>query len=39
MDIKNPGGALGQEWEIKVYCLEINWMRFENGLANALFED
>jgi len=39
MDIKNPGGALGQDWEIKVFCMEINWMRFENGLANAIFED
>jgi hypothetical protein len=27
------------EWEVKVYCLAINWMRFENGLANAIFED
>lgn len=29
----------GVEWEIKVFCLAINWMRFENGLANAIFED
>lgn len=39
MDIKNPGGALGQDWEIKVFCMEINWLRFKNGLANPLFED
>jgi Large eukaryotic DNA virus major capsid protein/Major capsid protein N-terminus len=39
MDIKNPGGNFAQDWEIKVFCLEINWMRFENGLANAIFED
>jgi hypothetical protein len=39
MDIKNPGGNFAQDWEIKVFCMEINWMRFENGLANAIFED
>jgi hypothetical protein len=26
-------------WEVVVFCLGLNWMRFENGLANALFED
>ena len=40
MEIKNPGGALDQQdWEIKVFCMEINWLRFANGLANPLFED
>jgi hypothetical protein len=40
MEIKNPGGSLAQqEWEIKVFCVEINWLRFANGLANPLFED
>jgi hypothetical protein len=29
----------GVEWIVKVYCIGINWMRFENGLANAVFED
>jgi hypothetical protein len=29
----------GVEWEVKVFCIALNWMRFENGLANAVFED
>lgn len=29
----------GVEWEVKVFIIAINWMRFENGLANAVFED
>lgn len=32
-----PGNTDG--WEVVVVCLALNWMRFENGLANALFED
>jgi hypothetical protein len=33
------GAPLGVEWEVRVYCMALNWMRFENGLANAVFED
>jgi len=36
LDVKPPGGDL---WEVKVYCIGMNWMRFENGLANPMFED
>ena len=36
LEVNAPKGV---EWEVKVYCLGLNWMRFENGLANALFED
>jgi hypothetical protein len=36
LDIRPPGT---DAWEVKVFCLALNWMRFENGLANALFED
>ena len=32
--LDNPDG-----WEVKVFCIGLNWMRFENGLANSLFED
>jgi len=39
LDIKPPGGILDASWEIKVFCNAINWMRFENGLANPIFED
>ena len=36
LDVKPPGGDL---WEVKVFCIGLNWMRFENGLANPMFED
>lgn len=29
----------GVEWEVKVFCLALNWLRFQNGLANPIFED
>jgi hypothetical protein len=39
LDVKPPGGVLDGAWEVKVFCVAINWLRFENGLANAMFED
>lgn len=36
LEVNAPKGV---EWEVKVYCIALNWMRFENGLANAVFED
>jgi len=36
LDVKPPGGDL---WEVKVFCIGMNWLRFENGLANPMFED
>ena len=39
LDIQPPGGSFGGEWEVKVFCLGLNWLRFQNGLANRMFED
>jgi hypothetical protein len=36
LEVRPPGT---DTWEVKVFCIGLNWMRFENGLANALFED
>ena len=38
LEVQPPPGNL-DGWEVKVFCLGLNWMRFENGLANAMFED
>jgi hypothetical protein len=27
------------EWEVTVYCMSLNWMRFENGIVNKIFSD
>ncbi len=32
-------GTAGIEWEVKVFCVALNWLRFQNGLANPIFED
>ena len=39
LDVIPPGGDLDASWEVKVFCIGMNWMRFENGLANPMFED
>jgi Large eukaryotic DNA virus major capsid protein/Major capsid protein N-terminus len=39
LTVRPPGGALDPTWEVKVFCIALNWMRYENGLANAIFED
>ena len=27
------------EWEVTVYCMGLNWMRFQNGMVNKIFSD
>jgi len=39
LDVKPPGGLEDGNWEVKVFCIGLNWLRFENGLANPMFED
>ena len=40
LEIRNPGGVQAeQDWEVKVFCVALNWLRCENGLTNAVFED
>jgi hypothetical protein len=36
LEVKPPAN---DSWEVKVFCVGLNWMRFENGLAGAVFED
>jgi hypothetical protein len=40
--VANPGGfeaAVGQGWELFVYAIHYNWLRFENGICQKIFED
>jgi len=37
MDISPPNGSEDLEFEVLVYCISLNWIRFENGIANKLF--
>ena len=37
LTIKPPGGSVDLEFEVTVYCISLNWVRFENGIANKVF--
>jgi hypothetical protein len=39
LEIQQPVSAVNNEWEVVVFLVGVNWMRFENGLANQLFSD
>jgi hypothetical protein len=39
LTITPPAGVLNTEWEVQVYIVSHNWMRFQNGLAEVLFAD
>ena len=37
-----PGGfdqTISNTWEVRVYAVAMNWLRFENGIANRIFTD
>lgn len=36
LEVKGGGGV---EWEVKVFCMGLNWLRFQNGMANPIFDD
>ena len=35
---QNPDGTAAA-WEVKVFCVGLNWLRFQNGIANRMFTD
>ena len=35
---RNPDGT-AVAWEVKVFCVALNWLRFQNGIANRMFTD
>lgn len=35
---QNPDGSAAA-WEVKVFCVGLNWLRFQNGIANRMFTD
>ena len=37
LTVELPADGLDQEWTVAVYAHCMNWMRFENGLANRLY--
>ena len=39
LTVQVPTSLYDTSWEVKVYCIGLNWLRFENGIANKLFTD
>jgi hypothetical protein len=41
LDVRPPVNASGEAvaWEVKVFCVALNWLRFQNGIANRMFTD
>ena len=37
LDIRPPNGTEDLEFEVYVYCIGINWVRFQNGIVNKVF--
>lgn len=37
LTVEMPADGLDQEWTVSVYAHCMNWMRFENGIANRLY--
>jgi len=37
IEVRPPSGSADLEWEVCVFALAINWVRFENGIANKIF--
>ena len=39
LEVQPPDSIYDTSWEVKVFCIGLNWLRFENGIANKLFTD
>jgi hypothetical protein len=39
LDIVPPGGQYDQSWEVKVFVITLQWLRFQNGIANKMYTD
>lgn len=39
LTVNPPGGNQDQEWEVVVFVVGLRWLRFQNGIANRMFED
>ncbi len=37
IEVRPPSGAADLEWEVVVFAIAMNWLRFENGICNKLF--
>jgi len=39
LDVTPPSSQYDQSWEIKVFVITMQWIRFQNGMANKMYTD
>lgn len=39
LEVQQPSSQYSLGWEVKVFCVGLNWLKFENGICNRLFTD
>jgi hypothetical protein len=39
LTVQPPGGTDIQDWEVVVYVIRLEWLRFQNGMANRVYMD
>lgn len=39
LNINPPGGKQDQAWEVKVFVVALQWLRFQDGLSNKMYTD
>jgi hypothetical protein len=39
LSVKHPEGTANKEWEVLVYVIRLDWLRFQNGLVSHIYMD
>lgn len=39
LTVKQPKGEANKEWEVLVYVVRLDWLRYQNGLMNRIYMD
>jgi hypothetical protein len=39
LDVTPPSGPYETSWEVKVFVIGLQWLRFQDGIANRMFTD
>lgn len=39
LTVQQPGGLENKEWEVLVYVVRLEWLRFQNGMMNRIYMD
>jgi len=39
LDVRPPSGEFEKDWEVKIFVITLEWIRFQDGMANRMFTD